>query len=102
MIPLGIDVPMILMADDASVDSLVNIGPDVLPFFWAVDVYYDPKKHSQYPAGYEGIFKVQSAAAVHDLYVPLASEYMTPVDIWKLTQPKKITGREMVATHDEL
>lgn len=98
---MGHDMPMILMADEASVDSLINPSTDTPPHLWAVDVYYDPEKQSEYPAGYEGKFKVHSAAIVHDLYVPLASGYMNPVEIWQLTQPKTRTGAKK-ASHDEL
>jgi len=100
-VPLGIDVGIVLMADEKSLRSIAEPSRKNISYVWAVDVTFDPEK-TTYPDGYKGFFEVRTHALMHDLYVALGSGMMAPVDVWKLlnkTTPNEDAG---VGKHDEL
>jgi hypothetical protein len=100
-IPLGIDVGVLLVADEKSLRSLAEPSRKIPSYVWAVDVNFVPGKE-EYPEGYEGFFEVRSHALMHDLYVALGSGMMTPVDVWELLKKKPEMSEAGDQKHDEL
>lgn len=84
-VPYGLDTGIILMADEESINSLVNLNTENLPYVWAVDVDFDPQTKT-YPEGYDGLFKVRIPALLQHLYVALGSGLYAPVDVWQMIQ----------------
>jgi hypothetical protein len=101
ILPYGLDNGILLMADDQVISTFTNLN-EYRPYLWAVDVDFDPGKRN-YPEGYEGVFKVVPAALLHDLFLAVGSGLMTPVDIWKVLQKKKVSDADLSdRKHDEL
>lgn len=77
---LGLQAPMILVADEQAVDSLLHPTPGVKPWVWAVDLAHDfgTEKYDIPPADfrpeeYPGFFRVTPEAAYTDLWPLLMS-----------------------------
>jgi hypothetical protein len=86
---------MVLMADESAISSIASPGSNGIDYayIWALDVNYDPEIND-YPAGYEGVFRVHPSALLQDLYVALAAKAMTPVELWGLLQRETGAGKE--------
>lgn len=90
---------MVLVADQAAIESITVPGSSEFSFLWAVDLSYDPGLRD-YPEGYKGKFRVHPSAILHDLYTsiaagvlspvntPLAAGAVSPVEIWRLIKEK--------------
>ena len=83
-IPSGLNVPMCLVVDKASMMSVTN--GDAVPFVVAVDVDYDPAA-AEIEEGYEGYFKVAVSSLMPDLYPQLAGVGLAPVELWPFAKP---------------
>lgn len=102
VLPYGLDLGVLLMVDDETISSFLDIEREDPPYLLAVDVDFDPKKNT-YPEGYDGVFKVRAYALAHDLYLALSSGVMAPVDIWKILQKKTPSKADSDGKgHDEL
>jgi hypothetical protein len=80
----GLDVSMCLVVDKASIASVVDNEP--LPFVVAVDVDHDPTDENHEECC-EGHFKVAISSLLPDLYPPLASQGLSPDELWPFAKP---------------
>ncbi len=83
-VPGGLDFSMCLVVDKASIASIADNKP--LPFVVAVDVDRDPTDEN-HEKGYEGHFKVAISSLLPDLYPPLASQELSPEELWPFAKP---------------
>lgn len=85
-----------LVVDEASLSSITNFQHGTGPFIWAVDVSYNPATQAKYPSGYKGYFKVHYMAPIHELFPPIASYFITPVDLWSLLQLDSADKKDLI------
>lgn len=83
-VPGGLEVSMCLIVDKAAIASIADNEP--LPFVVAVDVHHDPTDEN-HEEGYEGYFKVAISSLLPDFYPPLASQGLTPDELWPFAKP---------------
>ncbi|CAD0110492.1 unnamed protein product [Aureobasidium uvarum] len=87
-VPEGLDTPVILVADQTSVNSLLHPTKHVKPWIWAVDLSYDWKIGHVPPAvvistvKYPGFFRVALKAVIPELWPLLMGTGISGLELW--------------------
>ncbi|KAG9669215.1 hypothetical protein KCU99_g7523, partial [Aureobasidium melanogenum] len=87
-VPEGLDTPIILVADEISITSLLHPTPDVKPWIWALDLSHDwvigdvPSVAVTPTDVYPGYFRVALEAVIPELWPLLKGTEISGLELW--------------------
>ncbi|KAG9516552.1 hypothetical protein KCV07_g6719, partial [Aureobasidium melanogenum] len=88
-VPEGLDTPIILVADEFSITSLLHPTSDVKPWIWAVDLSHDWVIGDVPPVAvtptdiYPGYFRVALEAVIPELWPLLKGTRISGLELWR-------------------
>jgi hypothetical protein len=87
-VSVGLDTPIILVADKTSTTSLLHPTPHVKPWIWAVDLNHDwvighvPPTAVAPTHTYPGFFRVALEAVIPELWPLLMGTGISGLELW--------------------